>query len=337
MELTRRRLLLAGGGGLAALGTGRAAYNTVLGYDRYTGTNLQIQDLDAVVRESLQPARTSIETDDAAVHHDGWTVEIRNEGTVTQRLETGGEHGHAPRELARSEGLPPDRFAALLEDLDALHAGTERFEYGDYEWFFETLAKADRRAGASPRPDVVEALRGRLTADPATVEAVVGVDPADPLALLEGLVDAFREHSSYDIPRYAAGSVQDNVIFGAHDLRQYFESPADFEALAAGENTGMFCTELTRRSMEALHAVPAIDQTAPVGTAYVSDRRHKHAYTMIYGAYRSAGDGALVIPVTFVDYTYSTLYDDLRLTGVLGEGLDAWDDRHRADRIYWIR
>jgi hypothetical protein len=45
--------------------------------------------------------------------------------------------------------------------------------------------------------------------------------------------------------------------------------------------------------------------------------------------------GELRFPMTFVDYTHTTLYDDVGLTGVLGEGLAAYDDGHRADEIYW--
>jgi hypothetical protein len=39
--------------------------------------------------------------------------------------------------------------------------------------------------------------------------------------------------------------------------------------------------------------------------------------------------------MTFVDYTHSTLYDDLGVTSVAGRGLAAYDDRHRATHVRW--
>ncbi|PSQ13711.1 hypothetical protein BRD02_11795 [Halobacteriales archaeon QS_8_69_73] len=44
-------------------------------------------------------------------------------------------------------------------------------------------------------------------------------------------------------------------------------------------------------------------------------------------------DGDLVVPMTFVDYTHSTLYDDFGVTSVAGPGLAAYDDRHRATHV----
>jgi hypothetical protein len=39
--------------------------------------------------------------------------------------------------------------------------------------------------------------------------------------------------------------------------------------------------------------------------------------------------------MTFVDYTHTTLYDALDLTGIMGRGLAAYDDRHRATDVFW--
>jgi hypothetical protein len=39
--------------------------------------------------------------------------------------------------------------------------------------------------------------------------------------------------------------------------------------------------------------------------------------------------------MTFVDYTHSTLYDDFNARGLLGDGVEAYDDRHRATAIEW--
>jgi hypothetical protein len=42
-----------------------------------------------------------------------------------------------------------------------------------------------------------------------------------------------------------------------------------------------------------------------------------------------------VVPIAFLDYTHSTLYDDLNLRGVMGEGLEAYNSRHRARELTW--
>lgn len=39
--------------------------------------------------------------------------------------------------------------------------------------------------------------------------------------------------------------------------------------------------------------------------------------------------------MTFIDYTHTTLYDDFNLTSLMGEGFDAYNDRHRADEMFW--
>jgi hypothetical protein len=193
----------------------------------------------------------------------------------------------------------------------------------------------DRVEAADPRPGIVTAIREKRDriVDPDVVERFAGANPRNPAALVDGLTEGFREHTQYDVARYLAGSIEDNVIFGAADLRQYFEEDVDFEALLESDTTGIFCWELVFRSIEALQSVRPVRQSIPVAACYVSDRRHKHAFTGIVSAIRV--DGALRLPMTFVDYTHSTLYDDVRLTGVLGEGLAAYNDGHRADEIWW--
>lgn len=329
VNLTRRNLL-AGIGGGAAVGGGVAVYNVFLGYDRLTGTNLLIQDLDPLVAEGLHPSGEHV----AAV--DGYRIRW-NDGTVSIRdgddriaafdptTDDPADAGAVDAELGLS-GRPLEQ---LVSDVGDLETGNVRFVYDSYPAFFERV----RVHGG--RGYTVSALRGRRTEDPDLIESFAGADPADPEAVAEGLVDGFREHTSYDVPRYVAGSIEDNVLFGVRDLRRHFESPTDFAALVDGEDTGLFCYELTRRSVEALQAVPAPEQSPPVLAGYVKDDRHKHVYTIVASAIRE--DGELVIPVTFLDYTHSTLYDDLRLRGLLGEGLDAYDDRHRATSIAWYR
>jgi hypothetical protein len=182
---------------------------------------------------------------------------------------------------------------------------------------------------------VTTALRGRI-AEPVTPETVTqfgGVSPTDRKGLITGLKDGFREYGYYDVPRYIAGSVQDNMIQGARDLRAPFEGPTDFETLLEEGTTGLFCYELTYRAIEALHSVPATEQNPPLVGFWIRDRRHKHVYNGIASVLRD--DGELRVPMTFLDYTDSTLYDDLRVKRITGEGLCACDRGHRADEIYW--
>lgn len=327
--VSRRQFLAGAGGTVAAVGGGRAIYNTMLGYGHFgLGTNLLEQDLAPLFDEHLV-ASYDESFDDVRVwlDDDGVGVETDGSNRILGFEATDGER--EARRLDDELGLE-GRIEGILEDGDALRADEYTFEFHEPAAFFERLEDA------TFRPDAVAAIRGRFdrAVDPDIVETFAGTDPADPEAVIYGLKEGFREHASYDVPRYAAGSVEDNVIFGAYDLRQHFTSPVDFESLLAADSTGMFCWEFVYRSMEALQALAPWGQTVPVAACYVSDRRHKHAYTGVVSAIE---DDGLRLPTTFVDYTYSTLYDDLRLTWLLGEGLEAYDSRHRADTIYWSR
>ncbi|WP_312910923.1 hypothetical protein [Natronosalvus caseinilyticus] len=356
-DLTRRQLLAGLAGGGAVLGGGRAVDNVLLGYDRITGTNLVRQDLDPLVSAELRPSGTDVATVDGyrIEHRDGRFSLVGGNGRDDDSGSDGGDGnggggGSKEDEDEGSDVLttvspaddPADAAAVdreydledgpleqLVVDLGALESGDVRFVYDSYPAFFDFVR--DHEAS----PYTVAALRGYRTADPDRIEAFSGADPADPEAVAEGLVDGFREYSSYDIPRYVAGSVEDNVIFGAYDLRQHFESGTDYEAIVDGENTGLFCFELTRRSVDALQAVHPLEQTVPVVGGYVRDTRHKHVYTILASVVDV--DGETVIPVTFLDYTHSTAYDDLRVRWVMGEGLDAYDRRHRATSIDWYQ
>lgn len=321
--ITRRRMLL-GGASLGAVGAARAVYNTVLGYGQFgMGTNLEEQDVASVAEERLW-ANYDESIGGSRVRVGDDAIEI--DGTASVAFGTDARRDAA--DLDSRFGLD-GRLEALQADVSALRSSSHGFEFHSLSAFF------DRLENAHPRPDVVTAIRTHRdrVVDPGTVSRFTGVDPADPAALVDGLTAGFREHTNYDIPRYLAGSVEDNVIFGATDLRAHFEDEVGFEALLGGGETGIFCWELVYRSIEALQALPADRQSVPIAACYVTDNRHKHAYTGLLSAIRE--DGELRLPMTFVDYTYSTLYDDLALRGVLGEGVDAYDDRHRADGIYW--
>jgi hypothetical protein len=325
-RITRRRMLFGGAGTVAAVGGGGAVYNTSLGYGEFgIGTNLLEQDLPPLLTERL-----STEYDETIsgtrVRFDGSTVTAGEDGGHS--LSVAEDDREDAAELDRNLGLD-GRLEELFVDLSAFHAGAYAFEFHEPEAFF------GRFDGADARPGIVAAIRGDRdrTVDPDVVERFAGADPADPPALVEGLVAGFREHTSYDVPRYIAGSIEDNVLFGAYDLRQYFEGDVDFEALLENDGTGIFCWELVFRSMEALQALPPTEQAIPIATCYVSDVRHKHAFTGVLGAIREGGE--LRLPMTFLDYTHSTLYDDLHLTMLLGDGLAAYNSGHRADEIFW--
>ena len=332
VELTRRNALAAIGGG-AALGGGKAVDNVLLGYGVLVGENLRTQDLAAVAGERIDATLRDSALPDgyrAAVGDDSLSVvDPGGETAATVSLPGDPDDGAA---VDADLGFETGAVEQLVRDLSDLRAGEHEFAFSGVEEYFDRVDAADAR------PFTTGALRGPhyADADPETVEAFADADPTRPRALLDGLVAAFREYSSYDVPRYLAGSVEDNLLFGAVDLRQHFQTPADFDAVREDDGTGMFCWEFANRSLEALHAVPAHRQRRPVVGMKVHDERHKHMYTGVASAVREGGeDGVLVIPATFVDYTHSTLYDDFHLTGVLGEGVEAYDERHRATEIYW--
>ena len=325
-DVSRRRFLAGAGGTLAGGGAVRAADNVLLGYGELGyGTNLIEQDLAGLVADSIRVwydervAGRRLRVADGDV--------VVSTGNDRYRLDLGAD-AEAAADLDADLGLG-GRLEALYADASDLVAGEYELAFSQPAAFFE------RVAGADPRPEAVTAIRGRVDrrVDPDVVERFAGVSPRRPAAMVDALVGAFREHTSYDLPRYLAGSVEDNVLFGAVDLRAPFEGRTDLEGLLADDGGGLFCYEFAVRSMEALQAVAPHVQRAPVAAAYVRDARHKHVYTGVASAVREGGD--LVVPMTFVDYTHSTLYDDLGVTSVAGRGLAAYDDRHRATHVRW--
>jgi hypothetical protein len=327
---TRREALagIATAGGL--LGGFKALDNVVLGYGVLVGTNLVAQDLAPLLTERLTL------NDHAFALADGRTLRVRD-GRLLLAADTGRidaldlESASAGEAAAFDDrhGLRGGPAAELHADHGAVAAGEVSFAFDDVEGFF------DRVADAPTRPFTAGTLRGRFhdDTDAAVVADFADVDPGDPEALVGGLADGFRQHTDYDVPRYAAGSVQDNVIMGAHDLRQYFRSPVDFDAIRDGGHNGLFCYEFTRRAMDAFHAVAPHRQTVPVVAGAVHDSRHKHVYNVLAAPVREDGD--LVLATTFLDYTHVTLYDDLHAQALLGSGLDAYNRRHRATNVYW--
>lgn len=315
-RLTRRRLLAALGAG-TGLGAAKAIDNVVLGYGTVgEGTNLREQDLAALLE-----ATRSLRGEFAADRR----YDVTDDAVRERRVDDW-------RRYPLGEPVPDAASALVRElhrDVRAIDAGEHAYEPLPLAAFFDRIAAGD------PRPYATAALRGRVAdpVEPATVEAFAETPPTTPEELVAGLKRGFREHGAYDLPRYVGGSIEDNLLRGAVDLRAPFEGPTDFETLLEESRTGLFCYELADRAIEALHAVPATDQRPPVAGFWIRDRRHKHVYNGLASVLREDGD--LRIPVTFLDYTHATLYDDARLTWLVGEGLDAYDRRHRADEIHW--
>lgn len=332
IDLSRREALLALGSGGLALGAGKAVDNVLLGYGVLVGTNLIEQDLAALARERLAPSPATVPLGDHRLVYRPDRIVVGNRaGERVADLRVSEATVDQARDLETELGLSGDPLSSLIADLRAVDDGRHRFVFSDPDAFFDRVDSGDSR------PMTVAALRGNRfhTPAPELIETFTEAEPSDPAAVVEGLATGFREYSRYDIPRYVAGSAEDHLLLGAVDLRSRFESPATFEAILAGENDGLFCYEFAHRSVEALHAVPPHRQDVPVFSAVATDNRHKHAYTGVASAVRE--DGELLLPMTFVDYTHSTLYDDLELRGILGEGLAAYDERHRTDGIYWNR
>lgn len=331
--MNRREALAYLSGAGIGLGAWRAIDNVVLGYGRITGTNVVEQELRPLVNERLRArgGRHDLDSLTLVVGGDGEAMAI-DDGD--DRLTTFAIAETTPEEAAEIDdalGLDDRPLEGLVADLRLIDREGVSVDPLDLDAFFERVRSGETQSLT------VDVIRGRAFAGPPPelVEEFTGADPTRPEAVVAGLVESFREHASYDVPRYLAGSVEDNVLAGQVDLRQHFEEPWRIESMVEGSRPGLFCTELTVESARALHAVSARQQRTPVAAAYVRDARHKHAFTAITSLLRE--DGELVMPLTFVDYTYTTLYDDLRVTGLLGDGLAAYDTRHRADEIYWSR
>jgi hypothetical protein len=323
----RRSVLKGIAGAGALLGAGRSVDSILLGYGVIVGTNLREQDLGALADEGFHPGGRSIPAGTHEIHAEPREVRIAEGGATVAAFDPVRTDPGDAEAIGAEHGLG-GATSELARDLGALAAGDHAFEFHGIDGFFE------RVRGAEARPYTAGAMRRwHRTADPDRVERFVGASPGNPGAVVRGLASGFREHAHYDVARYLAGAVQDNVIMGAADLRAPFREPVGFGALLADDGgIGMFCYEFTHRSIEALHAVPAPDQAVPVIGARIIDDRHKHVYTGVASVVR---DGGLRVPMTFVDYTHSTMYDDANARGLLGEGVGAYDDRHRATAIEW--
>ena len=323
--MRRRRFLGLAGGGAAALVGGVAVDNVMLGYGTVSGTNLTEQDVGAKANERLGPV------EGRTLQLDGTTVGIHDD-----RLDVGDDSLSWAADADDIEQVEQDHdiefgtLVELVDDIPTLWAENHVVEPVKAKAFFDRAAKAETRSVT------VEALRGPLIRDVSAeiVEEFSGVDPANPRKLAYGFVDAFREHTFYDAPRYVAGAIEDNVLRKTVELREPFDQPTDFETLLEGENSGFFCYDFVYRSLEAFHAVPAADQTIPVVGAYVRDSRHKHAYTGLATVTRE-NDGQLTLLLTFLDYTPTTTAHSFGVTRLIGDDPNAYTDGHRTTDMFW--
>lgn len=324
---SRRGVLKGIAGGGALLAAGKSIDNVVLGYGVLVGTNLRDQNLGDLADQGLRPGGGPVPAGEYGVTATPETVRIVDEGDGVAAFDPGETGPEGARAIGAEHGLG-DATAELARDIEELSAGAHTFEFCGIEEFFELVRRAEAR------PYTAGVLRGwHRTANPDRVERFADANPEKPESVVHGLATGFRQHSHYDVARYVAGAAQDNVIMGVADLRAPFREPVGFGALLEEDGgTGMFCYEFTHRSIEAFHAVPAPEQSVPVIGARVIDDRHKHVYTGVASVVR---DDGLRVPMTFVDYTHATLYDDFRVRGLLGDGLEGYNDRHRATAIEW--
>lgn len=325
--MKRRRFLGLLGGGAATVGAGKAIHNAVIGYGKLTGTNLTEQDLIAVSSQPFpQPSDISVQSD-ATVTHTDTEMMVETQSTYKYPYNQETSVSDFPPTLSKSE---KERLSATHSDLHDLYTQNFTFKPKSVTNFFETISN-------QVNPYTVSALRGERykSVQAETIAEFTGTSPTKTQETVTKLAQELRNQTDYDIPRYLAGSVQDNILFGAVDLREPFRSEVSFNNLVKTDDSiGMFCYEFTWRSIEALHSTPAYAQSLPVFAATVIDDRHKHVYTLIGTVYRTK-NGDLKIPLTFVDYTHVVLYDDIHARSVLGEGLNAYNERHRATDIWW--
>jgi hypothetical protein len=327
--LGRRGWLKRAGAATAGIGAAVAANNVVLGYGVVTGTNLTEQSIADIASDPFLEGdrRVSVPGGHLAIPRGGEELVVGG-SEETRRLDLDTTTPDRGREAATAVDADPDVVERAVTDVLALRRGDVRWEPVQFDSFRETVAHG------TPRPLVTGLMRARHTdGDPGTVADFTGVPATDPVDTAYALAEAFRETTYYDIPRYVAGSIQFNVLMDTVELRPYLRSDTSFEALAEGRTRGMFCQELAQRSIEAFHAPSVFAQSPPVAATVAYDPRHRHNYTALASFTRR--DGRLVAPIAFLDYTHSTLYDDLNLRGVLGEGLEGYNSRHRARELTW--
>ena len=322
--MNRRNALKYLGGGVLAASGARVGYE-VTGYGTVSGTNVTEQELGPLAREHLRATPFDLSVRDGQLRFDGKVLAFDNRAET--RASVAVQETTPDAAAAEGEKYGVDApFRELTADIQDLGAGDVTFEFSSNEAFF------DRIEQATPRPFTVAALRGDSfgAPDPETLEAFAGSGPENPAALVAGLATGFRDHAHFDVERWIVFNVEDHVLLNTLPIGEYVSEHTGFEELADG-STGLYCWEDARRSLAALHAAPPHNQSPPVFGAVVTDDRHNHMYTGFASAIRDGQE--LVLPMTFADYSHSTMYDSYGLRWALGSGIDAYSTQHRATEI----
>ncbi|MFW5938154.1 MAG: hypothetical protein ACOCSN_04345 [Halanaeroarchaeum sp.] len=319
-RLTRRRLLAVLGGGALAAAVGRVGYEYT-GFGHVTGTNLVDQSLTPLVRRRLGPSPVTIQLADRRLSFDGTRVESTSlDGETIHDVSTAGSD--VPDAIADD-----DPVTELLADLPILQSGNVTFEFSTVEAFVDRVRRAQARplsvatlrGGGFRRPEL-DVLRRFADADPSAIET-----------LISGLADGFRSRTHFDADRYVA-EVAETTLLGRVPLESRVRNSTTFESILEGVS-GLYCAEYALRSVEAFHAVPPHRQSIPVFAGIVVDARHNHAFTVLGSVIREAD--RLVVPMTFLDFFYSTLFDTLSLRWAFGGDVDAYDEFHRATAVHY--
>lgn len=321
---SRRRVLKLLGGGILAASAARIGYE-VTGYGTISGTNLTEQRLEPLARETLRPRSFDLGVQDGRLIFDGEVLAYEEDGRTRASVAVRESTPDAAADAGDEHGVGAP-FRELTADIGAIAAGDLEFEFSGVEAFFERID------AARPRPFTVAALRGDEydPPKPETLREFAGSGPGDPASLVTGLAAGFRDHAHFDVARWVVLNTEDHVLLNTVPLSQFVSDPTGFEELTSG-STGLYCWGYTLRSIEAFHAAPPHEQSPPVFGAVVTDDRHNHMYTGLASVVRD-GD-SLVAPMTFIDYSHSTMYDSYGLRWALGPGVDAYNEHHRASGI----
>ncbi|MFB6283990.1 MAG: hypothetical protein ABEK59_08685 [Halobacteria archaeon] len=293
------------------------------------GKNVTNQDVSSKVEENLTPAsvhKGRMDGYDVKTDHD--LISFSKKDNQIDTVNVGDRTVNEQSE--RIDATVGSQLDLLPVHLDRIRSGEFEVKPMSMDSFFRYTEKNNSNHYATG------VLRNKSHVDKKPqITEFSGAQPSDPENFLYSLSDSFQENATYDVHRYVAGSITYHVLMNKYDVRDLLEHDVDYEALNDNEQTAMFCYEFTNRSIEGLHSASPRKQDPPVFAGSVSDRRHKHVYTVVASLVTDGRD--VEIPLTFVDYTYKTLYDGVGMDDLLGKDINGYDDHHRITDIYWRR
>ncbi|PSP99713.1 hypothetical protein BRC89_03640 [Halobacteriales archaeon QS_4_70_19] len=319
-----RRQVLAG----AAAATGIASAATVnrflLGYGTLSGTNVTEQSLSDLASAPFAAGTRTVSVPGGQLELTGDRLTLVGTDSAACHLpETTPERG---AELAAQVDIDPEPVRQVVADVRSVRRGNVRFAPVRFDEFSDAVARG------RPRPATTGLLRSpRAVVAPADVWAFVGEPTTAPTDLLRRLAERFHETTAYDLTRFA-GNVVENRLPGGNPRRPLSES--SFSTLRTDDADGLLCWDYTRRGVEAIHAVPALDGRPAAAATPARDDRHGHVF-MALAAVTRRGDGVPAVVVTFVEFVHSALYGDVGLRGALGADLNAYDELHRVTSLPW--